>query len=188
MPMRAAFYSICRFVEKLDENGLTFDFHSYYSAAQVRGLIRRYNTVEYRDELEKKNNHLREAFQNEYTSNYEAYRQYVYFVETKELIEQFGAGARFAVLGSIDKYQHLELTFRKLGIPLQTPNLEYEESYDATKDLANVFIVMDKEKIDTVSKYVSSVGGDNRRLLDIGRYYFSFAPARVFVENNIDSD
>ena len=185
MPLRTAFYSIVRFVQSLKENGLSFDFHAYYSQSQIIDFISEYNTSVNQRELEQKNTQLSAVYQREYKNNYKDYRQYVYFTEIKLLIEHFNYETRFALLGYLHDSQDVVSAFEAINIPLQTPDLSFKESYDAVRNSADIFIIRSKDRFDDVMRYVESRGDDGSRLLNIERYYYSFEPTKLFLKHNI---
>jgi len=187
LPLSAAFYSTARFVDKLKSNGLSFNFIAY-GANWVKNSINEYFIPEYESELTQKNNHLREVFYNEHINDYNKYRRYVYITEVVELIEKFKECTRFALLGVAKDDKYIVSAFEKLNIPLQTPNSSYNESYDAVKDAADIFIIRNKEQFNDVKAYIESNSGDGKRLLDIEKYYFSFEPAKLFLERNIANE
>ena len=184
MPLRTAFYSIAKFVTKLKENGFSFTFYTYYTPYQIDRFIELYFTAEHQAMYKKQNDHLREVFQKEFINDYEAYKKYVYLFEIKELIKQFREGTRFALLGHVSHDQYIISAFNQLAIPLQTPDVHYEESYDAVKYSADIFIMRNKWKVNDVKTFIDKKGGDSRRLLDVETYYYSFEPTKLFLEQN----
>ena len=188
MPLRTTFFPIVKFVQKLKENGLNFVFHTYYSSSQVDNFIQQFYVPAFQSGYEQKYNHLRKVYRDEYISDYRGYRMYLYLTEIKELIKQFKEGTSFALLGSASLDQYIVSAFQELGIPLQTPGLPYKESYDATKDSADMFIIRNKGKFSNVKAYIESKGGNGRRLLDVENYYYSFEPAKLFLELNIANE
>ena len=184
LPLRSSFYPIVKFIAKLKEKGVSFAFRAYYSVSQIENFIEQYYTPEYQSDLEKKNHHLRETFQSKYTNDYRGYRKYVYITEIKDLIERFKEGTRFALLGSALSDKFIVSAFQELGIPLQTPDMPYKESYDAAQDNADVFIIRNKGKFSDIKAYIESKGGKGGQLLDVEKYYYSFEPAKLFLERN----
>jgi len=187
LPLRSACYSLVKFAEKLDECNISFSFQAYYSQSEIREMIKQYYTFESREQCKERNNELSKTFKKEYTDDYKDYRSYVYYTEIRDLIECFKKETRFALLGTGEKSNSIISSFKKLGIPLQTPNLPYEESYESVKDNADVLIMRDKEEIATMKEYIESSGGDSACLLDIERYYYSFMPVRQFLKHHIPS-
>jgi len=185
MPLRTASYSIVKFVAKLKANNLSFDFRTYYTTSQIENFIELYFNSESQNYYIEKNNNLIETFKNEYYNDYNGYKEYVYRNEIKELFECLGVGKRIALLGKIHRNQRLVAAIKQLGLPVQLPGLALEESYDAVKDSADIFIVPESRLFKGISKYVESKGGDSKRLLDIEKYFYSFEPPRLFLKNNL---
>ena len=183
MPIRTAFYSIVKFVTKLKENNLSFIFNAIYTQTQIKNFIELYFNSESENYYIEKNNNLREVFKNEYLNDYNGYKEYVYRNEIKELFECIDVGKRVALLGKIPRNQRLVTAIKKLGLPIQLPDLGVEESYDAVKDSADIFIVPERRLFKSIKQYVESKGGDSKRLLDIEKYLFSFEPPMLFLKN-----
>jgi len=185
LPLRTIFFSIVKFVQKLKENGLKFIFNHYHSSSLVDDFIEQFHVPAFQSDYEQKYDHLREVYRDEYINDYIGYRRYVYSIETTDLIKLFKEGTRFALLGPISNDQLVISAFQKLGVPLQTPNLPYKESYDSVKGSADIFIIRNKGKFNDVKAYIESKGGNGRQLLDVEKYYYSFEPAKLFLERNV---
>jgi len=186
IPLRTVFYPIVKFVTKLKENGLSFYLHgSYYNPSQIKNFIELYFNSESENYYIEKYNNLREVFKNEYLNDYNGYREYVYKNEIKELLECLDVGKKIALLGKIHKNQRLVESIKQLGIPIQLPDLTLEESYDAVKDSADIFIVPERRLFNGIKQYVESKGGDSKYLLDIEKYFYSFEPPMLFLKNNL---
>jgi len=71
-----------------------------------------------------------------------------------------------------------------MDLPIQLPDLVLEESYDAVKDSADIFIVPERRLFKGIKQYVESKLGDSKRLLDIEKYFYSFEPPMLFLKNN----
>jgi len=185
MPLRTAFYPIVKFVAKLEENTLSFDFHAYYTTSQIKDFVKLYLNSASENYYIEKNNNLREVFKNEYLNDYNGYKEYVYRNEIKELFECLNVQDRIALLGKIHKNQRLVAGLKQLGIPVQIPDLVLEESYDAVKDSADIFIVPERRLFNGIKQYVESKGGESKRLLDIEKYLYSFEPPVLFLKNSL---
>jgi len=185
MPLRTAFYPIVKFVAKLKENNLSFSFHSYYTPSQIENFIEMYFNSESQNYYFEKNHHLKEVFKKEYVNDYNGYKEYVYRNEIRELFECL-KGHRIALLGKICKNQRLAAAIQKLGMPIQLPDLGLEESYDAVKDSADIFIVPERRLLKGISSYIESKGSDSKRLLDIEKYFCSFETPTLFLRNNLE--
>jgi len=186
IPLRTAFYPIVKFVAKLKENELSFYFHTpYYTPSQIKDFIELYFNSESSSYYIEKNNSLGEIFKNEYLNDYNGYREYVYRNEIKELLECLDVGKKIVLLGKIHKNQRLVAGIKQLGISIQLPDLTLEESYDAVKDNADIFIVPERRLFKGIKQYVESKGGDSKRLLDIEKYFYSFEPPISFLKNNL---
>lgn len=180
VPLRIAFYSIAKFVNKLRENDLSFSVHAYYTPTQIKNFVDVYFDSEYENYLSQKWLHLREVFYNEYINNYNAYKEYIYLTCMKEVLIFFKEETHFILLGLIRKNKPIIKAFRKLGIPLCTPDCQIEKSHDVIKDYKgnmNIFIVPE-------SKFCNSIE-DGIMLFDIQKYFYSFEPTKLFLENNI---
>ncbi|TCL42826.1 radical SAM protein [Harryflintia acetispora] len=57
-PLRASFYGIVRFVNALERNGLSFCFHVYYDAEEIKNIIDKYWNLELQKYYEKKEKDL----------------------------------------------------------------------------------------------------------------------------------
>ena len=184
LPLRTAFYPIVKFVERLRENGLTFSFHAYYEPSQIEGFIEQYYTDKHKDEFIELNAHLSKVFAEKYTDDYEGYRKYVWFAEICNMVSHFKDGTRFALLGPSTNEPYVLAAFNKLSLPLQTTELSFIESYEALRSNADIFILRNKRAYNAVKDFISR-GGNDKRLIDIEKYFLSFEPAELFLRRRI---
>ena len=185
LPLRSAFFSLTKLIDKLDNNGLSFSFHAVYSPEQIRDAKEQYITSDSIISYEKNLSSLRSAVNADFIDDYKSYRRYAFYMEIKFLLMHFKSNIRFALLGFVEKDQYIIFAFEKLGIPLLAPNVSYEESFELVKDYADVFIIRSKEEVEAVKSYMESADCNSNRLLDIERYYYSFEPARLYLERHI---
>jgi sulfatase maturation enzyme AslB (radical SAM superfamily) len=190
-PFRSSFFPLITLIKKLHSAGLMFNIHTFYDNEKIKRFDEMYESyeAEIKEEYERSYNDISRLCaenRSEFELDFQKYRKYIFSFEIKKLINHFKIGTRFALLGHTAKDRYVIDVFQELGISLETPDSSYIESYEKTKDTADIFIMRNKEEFSSVESYLRSKYGLSGRVLDIGGYCFSPEPTKVFLERSID--
>ncbi|MDR1688877.1 MAG: radical SAM protein [Clostridiales bacterium] len=197
LPFRSAFYPMMMLIKKLELSGFSFTMHSYCSNEQMTQFIEEYerNDDKFKDYYEKNNENIRatcrerqKEFMNNNNSFNDLYRKYILSTEIMRLLSYFKPGTRFSLLGYISKNRFIFSLYDQLNISFKKPNASYNESYERTKDTADIFIIWNKEEFNDVNDYIKLKGGVSGRLLDVEGYCFSMEQIEKFLKRSISAE
>lgn len=116
IPLRSAFFGIVKFINALDKKNLSFCFHVYYTAEEIKHIIDEHWSAELESYYEEKSCDLSNFFK--MNNDYNEYRNYVYETEIKDLITFLKEETRFSFLGNqkSSKNRRILSAFQKIDI------------------------------------------------------------------------